>query len=67
MPHPVRTMLKLNEAELDLLMVQGWIDNARIACATNQVVQLELDRRQSELDTKLARIHMARAAIALSN
>jgi hypothetical protein len=60
-------MLKLNEAELDLLMVQGWIDNARIACATNQVVQLELDRRQSELDTKLARIHMARAAIALSN
>jgi len=60
-------LLELNAAELDLLMVQGWIDSARISAQTNQAVQLELDRRQAELDIKLVRIKLARLDIATRN
>lgn len=38
------------QGELDLDYTQDWINEAREAARTNQVVQLALDRRQAEVD-----------------
>lgn len=51
----------------DMEMLQSWIDAARVACAANQHVQLELDRTQSELDERRTKTEAAMYAIASSN
>jgi hypothetical protein len=51
--------------ELD--RVQGWINEAREAAPTNQVVQLNLDRQQSELDRRRAFVALMMADIRNRN
>lgn len=67
MSTPIETLFALNNAERELDMVQFWIDRARVTAARNQSVQLELDRRQTELNTKRAKIEFTRLHIANSN
>lgn len=52
MTDPIHTLFALTDDIQDLNMIQVWIDDARTAAPTNQRVQLELDRRQDEVDRK---------------
>jgi uncharacterized protein YciW len=49
---PVTTLFRLTDEIQNLDKVQSWIDEARVAAKTNQRVQLELDRRQNDIDRK---------------
>ncbi len=55
------------ESLLDLALVQSWIDSSRVAVPNNQVVQLELDRRQAFIDQRKAEIHNAMFEISRNN
>lgn len=52
MTDPINTLIELNSITLHLNEVQSWIDNARTAAPTNQVVQLNLDREQTRVNEK---------------
>ena len=52
MTDPLTTLFQLNKLTLELDEVQGWINHARVAAPTNQRVQLNLDRKQSEIDQR---------------
>lgn len=64
---PIVTLIQLNELTLELVETQTWIDHARSVARTNQVVQLELDRQQSELDARLNEIELTKLYIAMTN
>ena len=64
---PIDTLIRLDEALIDLDTVQSWIDDARIAAPRNQHVQLELDRRQAEVDRKRVWIAVCMADIRSRN
>jgi hypothetical protein len=53
---PITTLFRLDDQLLDLAMVQAWIDLARNRVPLNQKLQLEMDRRQSEVDRRRALI-----------
>lgn len=67
MPNPIDTLFALNSVTQDLDAVQSLINCARVAAATNQKLQLELDRRQTDLDTKRVNIELLKRHIASSN
>lgn len=67
MQDPILTLFKLTDQILELDMVQGWINNARLSAPTNQVVQLELDRQQGEIDRKRVLIDALMADIRSRN
>lgn len=52
MTDPLTTLFRLTDEIENLDEVQTWIDSARIVAKSNQQVQLELDREQSDLDRK---------------
>jgi|1186.fasta_scaffold20210_3 hypothetical protein len=56
MTDPITTLFRLDDQLLDLAMVQAWIDLARNRVPLNQKLQLEMDRRQSEVDRRRALI-----------
>jgi hypothetical protein len=64
---PITTLFQLTDELQDLNMVQGWIDGAREAAPTNQLVQLELDRRQEQINRKRAWIAMVMLDIRSRN
>lgn len=66
-PTPIETLFSLNEATRQLDMVQSWIISQRITAGTDQQRQLELDRRQTSVDEKRARIEFMKLAIASQN
>lgn len=63
----VNTFLRFNETLLGLEEVQDWIDHARFVASTNQVVQLELDRKQTELNDRRELIKALMFDIASQN
>jgi hypothetical protein len=64
---PINTLIQLTDQIQNLDMVQSWIDNARSAAPATQVVQLELDRCQTEIDSKRALIQLMMLDIASRN
>lgn len=60
-------LFALTDEILELDTVQDWIDNARLAAQTNQVVQLNLDRQQREVDRRRAFIAVMMADIRNRN
>lgn len=64
---PLDTLFMFNDAIQDLDMAQSWIDSARVAHADNQEVQLQLDRRQTLVNDRRAKIELAKLHIASSN
>lgn len=67
MTDPISTLIQLNEVTRNLDMVQSWVDAARVAATTNQVVQLELDRQQTDIDRKRELIQLAMLDISSRN
>jgi hypothetical protein len=65
--NPITTLAQLNEITLELDQVQSWVDHARFAAPTNQRVQLNLDREQTEIDRKRELIELAMIDIASRN
>lgn len=63
----LNTLIMFDEALMDLDMAQSWIDAARVAHATDQEVQLHLDRRQTFVNAKRMRIAKAMLEIASQN
>ena len=64
---PVVTLLGLNRMTLQLNETQAIIDQARAIAPTDQYLQLELDRTQSDIDAKRAMIELAMADIRNRN
>ena len=52
MTDPLTTLFQLNKLTLELNEIQSWINHARLAAPTNQRVQLNLDRKQTEIDER---------------
>jgi hypothetical protein len=52
MSDPISTLFQLNDLSEQLDMTQAWINSARMHHPTNGEVQLELDRKQTEVDAK---------------
>lgn len=67
MQTPIDTLVQLNEIILGLDRIQSWIDHARTAAATNQRVQLELDRQQTRVDDRRKLVKMLMIDIASRN
>ena len=67
MQTPIDTLGQLNDIILDLDRIQNWIDHARTAAATNQHVQLELDRQQTRVDDRRKLVKMLMISIASRN
>lgn len=67
MTTPLQTLLQLNHKQLELDMVQSWIDETRIMIPANQEVQLELDRQQTSIDEQREGIELLRSLIAMCN
>lgn len=67
MTDPLTTLFRITDQIESLDMIQDWIDGARVVAATNQVVQLELDRQQREVDRKRALIAALMADIRNRN
>lgn len=67
MTDPITTLIQLNEASLDLDLFQTWIDGARVIAQTNQPIQLELDRQQTEIDKKRRLIELTMLDIRSRN
>jgi hypothetical protein len=65
--NPITTLARLNEVTLELNLEQRWIDHARGVASTNQIVQLELDRQQTEVNAKREMIELAMFDIANRN
>ena len=63
----ITTMFQLVDIIESLDKVQEWIDNARTAASTNQIVQLTLDRKQIEVDQKRMLVAGLMADIRNSN
>lgn len=61
------TMMRLINNELADRQYQHRLDLARIECAHNQELQLELDRRQADFNAARERNREAIAAIAILN
>jgi|tagenome__1003787_1003787.scaffolds.fasta_scaffold19512671_1 hypothetical protein len=49
---PIISLIELNTQIIKLDRVQAWIDHAREVASGNQIVQLELDRHQSDINSK---------------
>lgn len=64
---PIDTLMALNKETRRLLLVEAWIREARIVSGTNQFAQLELDRKQTEIDEIRADIEETKKLIASSN
>lgn len=64
---PIETLKTLNLQTLELDEVQAYINYARNAAPRNQVLQLELDRQQTQLDESRERIETLKTFIAMSN
>lgn len=67
MTTPLQTLLQLNHKQLELDMVQSWIDETRIMIPANQEVQLELDRQQTSINEQREGIELLRSLIAMCN
>ena len=67
MTDPIDTLMQFTDALSDLDMVQDWINDARTATPTNQRVQLELDRQQTEIDRKRQLIQLMMLDISSRN
>ena len=67
MENPITTLAHLNGLTLELDQVQEWIDYARVAAPTNQTVQLELDRKQTEINERRQLIEFVMVDIASRN
>jgi hypothetical protein len=65
--NPITKLAQLNEITLDLNMEQGWINHAREAARTNQIVQLSLDRQQTAVNAKREMIEFAMIDISSRN
>ena len=65
--NPITTLAQLNEITLDLNVEQGWIDHARNAAPRNQIVQLELDRQQTEINARREMVELAMFDISNRN
>jgi hypothetical protein len=66
-PHPITILRRLNEITLELNMEQSWVDHARASAPTNQVVQLSLDRKQAEIDTRREMVQLALYTVSSRN
>lgn len=67
MPSHIEILVSLTDLSLELDELQGWVDDARTAAPNNQVVQLSLDRQQSDIDLKREFIRLAMLDIASRN
>lgn len=67
MSDPITTLLELNFTTLQLDEVQARIDFARTTFPADQGWQLELDRKQTEVDNKRAFIEALKFDIARRN
>jgi len=65
--NPITKLARINEITLELNMEQRWIDHAREAARTNQIVQLSLDRQQTAVDAKREMIEIAMFDISSRN
>lgn len=63
----VDTMIYLSQLELDCSETQSLIDTGRMLNPNSQAWQLELDRKQTEVNEKLEKIIRARKAIIATN
>lgn len=64
---PVETLIELNDVTLRLNATQTLIDYGRTIAPMNQLFQLELDRKQSEVDAKRVLIAQTMADIRNRN
>lgn len=61
MANPLDVLMNLNAITLDLDEIQALIDYARNEVSTdNQMAQLELDRKQTEVDERRAGVERAK-------
>lgn len=67
MTDPIATLVKLNNITVELNEIQSWIDHARQAAPTNQVVQLNLDRQQATVDERRSLVEAVKRDIASRN
>lgn len=67
MQDPITTLIQLNELTLELDEVQSWIDHVRSVVKTNQVVQLKLDRHQTDVNARRLLIEQVKFSIASRN
>ena len=67
MSEPITTLIELNFTTLQLDEVQARIDFARTTFPTDQAWQLELDRKQTEVDNKRAFIEALKLDISRRN
>lgn len=67
MPDPITTLIELNFTTIQLDAVQARIDFARTTFPSDQGWQLELDRKQTEVDNKRAFIEALKFDIARRN
>jgi len=64
---PLDTLMALTHQIRGLDEVQGWVDLVRASAPTDQTIQLEMDRRQAEIDEKRARIALLMLDISSRN
>lgn len=67
MSDPITTLLELNFTTLQLDEAQARIDIARAMFPADQMWQLELDRKQTEVDNKRAFVEALKFDIARRN
>ena len=67
MSDPITTLLELNTIQLACDEVQQWIDHGREMFPTDQAFQLEMDRRQTEIDDKRMFVATLRRDISMRN
>lgn len=64
---PIVTLIELNDITLKLNATQTLIDYGRNIAPTDQLYQLELDRKQTEIDQKRTFVAMTMADIRNRN
>lgn len=65
--NPIDTLITLNEITTDLDEVQKQVDRIRHTFPRDGQVQLQMDRRQSDIDTRRAFVRVLKIHIASSN
>lgn len=67
MTRQIEILVALTDLIQELDDTQDWINEARVAAPTNQMVQLTLDRQQTDVDLKREFIRLAMLDISSRN
>lgn len=67
MTDPISTLLELNAITQTLEETEMWINAGRVSFPNDQLFQLEMDRRQSDVDAKRALVEALKYDIRSRN